>query len=341
MSKKLLITGGSGFVGNYLIEYFLKNSDYEIISLNKKNSLIETARLKNILNNFSQSDKKRLKLVNHNLRDEINVKSIKVPQNINLIIHLAAENNIDNSMLNPIDCIYDNVIGTLNILNFAKNADSIEKFIHFSSFEVFGAAPSNISFSEYDRYNSLNPFAASKAGAEELAVAFENCYSLPISIIHTMNIFGYRQDSKKFIPSTIKKIMNDQVVLIHSDANKSNPGSRKYIHASDLADGIKFIIDYDFSKIKKNLMETKCNKFNIVGLEEINNLQLAQHIASCIGKELNYKMVNFHENKPAHNLRFSLSSEKINALGWRPRSFYKTLKEVVNDYKANPDWLTS
>lgn len=339
MNKSILITGGSGFIGHYLIEYFLANSNFNIISIDKNDKLHESLRLKDILKNLSNLEKKRLKLIKHNLRDELTSKKIKKMNNINIIIHLAADTDVDNSILNPKDCIYDNIIGTLNVLNFAKRLENLENIIHFSTFEVFGPALKNVNFSEYDRYNSINPYAASKAGAEEIAVAFENCFSLPISIIHTMNVFGFRQDPKKFIPSTIKKIRDNEKIYIHSDIHFSNPGSRRYIHVNDLADGINFLINYDFSKIKSNSLNSKCNKFNLVGLEEINNLELAQKIASIQGKILNYEMVNFHEERPGHNLRFSLSGDKMKSLGWKPKSFKKNLIKVVEKYLANPEWL--
>ena len=114
--------------------------------------------------------------------------------------------------------------------------------MYFSTDEIFGVAPEGVSYKEYDRYNSTNPYSASKAAAEEFCVAYENTYKIPMIITHTMNVFGQRQHPEKFIPLCIKNIKEDKKVFIHSDSSKKIPGSRHYIHAADVADGTFFLI---------------------------------------------------------------------------------------------------
>ena len=132
----------------------------------------------------------------------------------------------------------DNVVGTANILEFARKQDNLERFVYFSTDEVFGCCSYGIKYKENDRYNSTNPYSATKAGAEELAVAYENTYKLPIYITHTMNVFGERQHPEKFIPMCIKRARDGEVITIHSDKTRTIPGSRHYIHAEDVSSAV-------------------------------------------------------------------------------------------------------
>ena len=144
----------------------------------------------------------------------------------------------------------DNVVGTAHILDYARKLDHLERFAYFSTDEVFGPAPKGINYQENDRYNSTNPYSASKAGGEELVVAFENTYGLPSLITHTMNVFGERQHPEKFIPMVIQRVRDGQKVLVHSNKEKTQAGSRHYIHAQDVADGLMFILNLKSYKHK-------------------------------------------------------------------------------------------
>ena len=154
-----------------------------------------------------------------------------------------------------------------------------------------------------------------------------------------MNVFGERQHPEKFIPMCIKKIRDGENVTIHSDKTKTIPGSRHYIHAEDVADAIYFLLK---EKINPELDfgNAKCPKFNIVGPEEINNLELAQLIADSQGKKLNYEMVDFHSSRPGHDLRYSLSGEKMKKLGWAPSiKLSQRIKQVVEWSLNNENWI--
>ena len=191
MRKRVLITGGAGFIAHHLISYLLRNTEYEIISLDRLDYSGNLNRLNNILLSFSKEDKSRLKIVFHDLKSEINTWIAKDIGDVNYIFHLAAGSHVDRSILNPMEFIYDNVVGTGHILEFARKMNEkkiLERFIYFSTDEVFGPAATGIDYKENDRYNSTNPYSATKAGGEELAVAFENTYNLPIYITHTMNV---------------------------------------------------------------------------------------------------------------------------------------------------------
>jgi dTDP-glucose 4,6-dehydratase len=232
----------------------------------------------------------------------------------------------------------DNVVGTCNILDYARSLDHLERFVYFSTDEVFGPAPNGISYEENDRYNSTNPYSASKAGGEELAVAFENTYGLPVYITHTMNVFGQRQHPEKYIPMCIRKVRDGEVITIHSDPTKTIPGSRHYIHAEDVADALLFLLGKNVKEVTWG--DAKCPKFNIVGGEELNNLDLARIIADSQGKELKYQMVDFHSARPGHDLRYALSGEKMRAMGWFPKNVRDRIAEVVQWTLTNERWIS-
>jgi dTDP-glucose 4,6-dehydratase len=237
--------------------------------------------------------------------------------------------------------VMDNVVGTTNLLQWARSLNNLERFVYFSTDEVFGPAPHGVNYKEYDRYNSTNPYSASKAAAEEICVAFENTYKLPIVVTHTMNVFGERQHPEKFIPMVIQKARDGESVTIHSDPTKTVPGSRHYIHAKDVADGLMFILEnlQDY-KHDSDYGGAKCPKFNLVGPEEIDNLSLANMIAGAQGKELVYEMVDFHSSRPGHDLRYALDGGLLKSLGWEPRiKFSERVKEVVEWTLANKRWL--
>jgi dTDP-glucose 4,6-dehydratase len=173
-----------------------------------------------VLEQFNDRDKRRVKIVFHDLKAEINSQIESAIGKPDIILHLAAASHVDRSILYPMEFVQDNVVGTVNLLDYARRLTKIEKFVYFSTDEIFGNAPESVSYSEYDRYNSTNPYSASKASAEEFCVAYENTYKLPIYITHTMNVFGERQHPEKFIPMTIQRVRDSQKVFIHSNEEK-------------------------------------------------------------------------------------------------------------------------
>ena len=340
--KNILITGGAGFISHHLIYYLIRKTNWNIISLDRLDYSGNLNRLDSILSELPDKDKSRVKVVFHDLKSEINPWIKKEMGEVNIILHLAAGSHVDRSINYPMEFVLDNVVGTANILDYAREINEskqLERFVYFSTDEVFGPAPKGVDYKENDRYNSTNPYSATKAGGEELAVAYENTYNLPVYITHTMNVFGERQHPEKFIPMCIKKIRDGESVTIHSDKTKKTPGSRHYIHAEDVAEAIYFILTNKI-EYEKDFGGAKCPKFNIVGSEELNNLELAQIIASCQGKELNYEMVDFHSSRPGHDLRYSLSGEKMKKLGWQPSiKLTERIKQVVEWSLKNDNWI--
>jgi len=336
--KRVLVTGGAGFIAHHLISQILKNTDWEVVSLDRLDFSGNLNRLHDVLKNFTHQDKSRVKVVFHDLKAAVNPLISADIGKVDYILHLAAGSHVDRSIEYPLEFVMDNVVATCNILDYARGLDNLERFVYFGTDEVFGPAPDGINYTENDRYNSTNPYSASKAGGEELAVAFENTYSLPVYITHTMNVFGQRQHPEKYIPMCIRKIRDGNVITIHSDPTKTIPGSRHYIHAEDVSDALLFLLNQQ-TITEKTWGGAKCPKFNIVGAEELNNLQLAQIIADVQGKELKYEMIDFHSARPGHDLRYALSGEKMKKLGWQPKDIRNRIKEVVEWTLANERWI--
>ena len=341
MSKRVLITGGAGFIAHHVIERILRTTDWEIVSLDRLDFSGNLNRLADMMQDIPQDQKGRLKIVWHDLKAEINPLTAAMIGDINIVLHLAAGSHVDRSIEFPMEFVMDNVVGTTNLLQYARTLPNLDRFVYFSTDEVFGPAPEGVNYAEYDRYNSTNPYSASKAAAEEICVAFENTYKLPIVVTHTMNVFGERQHPEKFIPMVIQKARDGEVVTVHSDPTKTFAGSRHYIHAKDVADGLMFILEnlQDY-KHTGDYGGAKCPKFNLVGPEEIDNLTLAKMIAGAVGKELQYEMTDFHSSRPGHDLRYALSGELLKSLGWEPKiKFSERVKEVVEWTLINTRWL--
>ena len=339
--KKILITGGAGFIAHHIIAHIIKNTDWDIVTLDRLDLSGNLNRLHEILYEFSAKDKKRLKVVFHDLKAEINSQIKSELGTPDMILHLAAASHVDRSIIYPMEFVLDNVVGTVNLLDFARSLKNLEKFVYFSTDEIFGNAPEGVSYKEYDRYNSTNPYSASKASAEEFCVAYENTYKLPIIITHTMNVFGERQHPEKFIPMTIQRVRDSEKVFIHANKEKTKAGSRHYIHAQDVADGLMFILGLKNYKHEGDFGNAKCPKFNLVGPEEINNLDLAQKIAEVQKKELIYELIDNHSSRPGHDLRYSLSPNLLKSLGWEPKIILsKRIEEVVDWSLKNKRWLS-
>ena len=338
---RVLITGGAGFVGHHLVEHLLKNTTWEIVSLDRLDGSSTLERLADL--DCWPQEKHRVRVVWHDLKSPINAHVAAKIGPVQVILHLAAASHVDRSIEDPMSFVMDNVVGTCNLLEYAglvngAGGDMLHRFIYFSTDEVFGPASSkdmphpynHLSYHEWDRYRSANPYAATKAGAEELCLAYQNTYRLPILISHCMNVFGERQHPEKFIPSTIRKVAKGETVTIHADATRTKPGSRFYIHARNVASAVLFLLRHG----------EPGDKYNIVGECEVDNLTLAEMIARAMGEPLRFELVDFHSSRPGHDLRYALSGEKMAKLGWKPPiEFEDSLRRVVKWTVEHREWL--
>ena len=333
---RVLITGSCGFAGHYMVKTFIdKENVTAVVGLERLSYSGNMNRISDVLQN--NINKNKYSIVHHDLRSNINEYTAKTLGQFDYIIHMCASTHVDRSITDPMSFVLDNVVGTCNILNFARTQTHLKKFIYFSTDEVFGSALNGVMHDEYATYNSSNPYSATKAGGEELAVAFRNTYKLPIYITHTMNIFGDRQHPEKYVPLCINKISNGETVYIHSNAERTISGSRFYIHLEDVASALWFIMNLDDTS---HFPSEYCPKFNIVGKEETSNLELAQYIADALGKPLKYEFVDFHTSRPGHDMRYALSGERLRKAGWEPsHTINQRIIEVVEWFKNNPNWL--
>jgi dTDP-glucose 4,6-dehydratase len=309
-----------------MVEALLKKTDWEIVVLD---CLTYAARGFERLRDINCFRQERVQIFTGDVSLPISEGVRREMGALDYILHMAAETHVDNSISDPAPFVRANVIGTMNMLEFARVCHP-EKFVYFSTDEVFGPAPEGAAFKEWDRYNSTNPYSASKAAGEELCLAWANTYRVPVVISHCMNVFGERQHPEKFLPMVINKVLRGEIVTIHSHPNKQRSGSRFYIHARNVADAVLFLLD------RAEVRE----KYNIVGEREVSNLEMAQRVAKIVGKPLRYEMVDFHSARPGHDLRYALDGTKLCEMGWNiPMTFEDSMAKTVRWTLNNPRWL--
>jgi dTDP-glucose 4,6-dehydratase len=326
--KKIIITGGCGFIGHHFTEHIYINTDWEIIIIDKlsyASNGFERLRDTEILNS------NRIKVFTNDLINEIPEGLIKeIGSDVDYIVHMAAETHVDNSIKDPKLFIMNNVMSTYNMLEYAKKLSNLKIFFYFSTDEVFGPALGDTLYKEWDRHKPTNPYSASKSAAEQICISYENTYKVPLMIVNVMNAFGERQHVEKFIPLCIKKVLNDEMVYIHSYPDKKTSGTRFYIHGRNIAAAVLFLI-------KKGKIG---EKYNISGEKELSNLEMAQMIAKFMNKELKYDMVDFHSDRPGHDLRYGLDGTKLFNMGFQlPLNFEESLRKTVEWTLKNKKWL--
>jgi dTDP-D-glucose 4,6-dehydratase len=300
----ILITGANGFVGRNLVDFLLRETEDKIVSLHRSPQP------------FRSND--RIKNIYYDLRDPIDQKTIKEIGNIDYIVHLAGSTCAKKSFIDPADTITNNMIGTANLLEYiCQNLTNLKQLLYFSTAEIFGPTINGTSFKESDPTNANSPYAATKIGAQELCVAYQRTYEIPVVFSYAMNSFGPYQSSEKFIPILIKKISEGEKVSIHLDGNSKTPLKRNYLHIKDMCDVILFLLHRGMPG----------QKYNIVAEEQTDNLMLAQIISKLLDKRLNYELTIQDQNTLAHPY---LNGEKLQKLGWRQKiRLEKGLEELI------------
>lgn len=356
---RVIITGGVGFIGHALVEHVLKNTDWDIIIIDKLSYASKGFdRLRSMGIKFGEED--RVRIFTFDLCNPLTVGLKKEFGEVNYIVHLAANTHIDDSIADPVPFIKNNVMSTVHMLEYARTLDSLQIFFYFSTDEVFGSAPGDISYTEEDKHNPTNPYSASKSAAEQICMSYNNTYRVPVIVCNTMNAFGERQHVEKFIPKVIKAILHSELIEVHADSSCTIPGSRFFIHSRNIAAAVLYLIHH--GEIGQ--------KYNIRGEREVNNLELVQLIHKLmleISNEENsllrqmiyryipsqpvilpkgvtnkpiVRLVNFHESRPFHDLRYCLDGTKLQELGFRlPVDFEESLKKTIFWTLKNPDWL--
>ena len=326
---RVLVTGGCGFIGHHLVEHLLKTTDTTVVVWDK---LTYASDGFNRLRDIDVYDDKRVMVLGVDFSKKITDGVVAETGEVDYIVHMGAETHVDNSIVDALPFVEANVLGTYHMLEYARTCGGLKKFFYFSTDEVFGPAEKGVKYKEWDRYNSTNPYAATKAGGEELCLAFANTHKVPIVVTHTMNVWGERQHPEKFFPMTIRKILKGEKNIIHSDAEKTTPGSRFYIHARNVASAITFLFGSSFVR----------EKYNIVGERELSNLDVVLSIGKFLGVDPIYELVDFHSSRPGHDLRYALDGGRMELMGWKiPLTFTESLEKTITWYlrDKNKRWL--
>ncbi len=331
MTMRCLITGGAGFIGHHLLEHLIENTDWELIVLDR---LSYAGDLNKIVD--SGIDLSRIRYVYHDIRAAFNDWVINEIGDIDYIIHMAAETHVDRSLVNAEPFVLTNMVGTYNMLEYAREINSrfkrLKKYIQVSTDEVYGPAPQGKRWSEWERLYPSNPYSATKAGGDCLALAYEKSFGLPVTITRTMNNFGERQHPEKFIPLIMKSILTGKTIQVHGQKKGDTweAGSRIWLHARNHADAILYLI--------KNHKQHDEKIVNVVGDTEVSNLEMIKLIESIMGKKAKWEWFDFHSSRPGHDLRYALDGSKLINLGWTPpvpfkESLEKTIKWTMGRSK--------
>lgn len=295
---RVLITGASGFIGSGVLDYMLEQTDWDF-------TCICSWRHKgNALNIKPQP---RVDVITHDL-----VGPLPDLGDFDYILNLASESHVDRSISDPVSFIENNVSSTLQMLEYARK-HTPKVFIQFSTDEVYGAT----AHKEWDVLLPSNPYSASKAAQEMIAMAYWKTYHVPVVITNSNNIVGKNQDPEKFIPKIIEQVNKNKEVTIHISGGK--PGSRYYNPVQNVADALLFILKLTGDgKTYKNTYDDRPMRFNLPGGTELSNLEAAKLIANLLGKPLKYKLVDVTALRPGYDEFYPKTEGALTALGWKP-----------------------
>ncbi len=338
--KKILITGGAGFIGSHVVRRFVTQyPGYDIYNLDALTYAGNLANLKDIEHHsnyhFIKGDITDAKFINELFHD----------YSFDAVIHLAAESHVDRSISNPLDFIMTNIVGTVNLLNAARDiwknkltsssSGRTEEglFYHISTDEVYGSLGETGLFTETTAYDPRSPYSASKASSDHLVFAYHHTYHLPVVLSNCSNNYGSHHFPEKLIPLAINNIKNNKPVPVYGKGENV----RDWLYVEDHARAIDLI----FHKGKTG------EKYNVGGNNEWKNIDLIQLLCRIMDKKLkrpegnSAKLITFVTDRPGHDLRYAIDSSKLQReLGWKPSlQFEEGLEKTVDWYLANEEWL--
>jgi dTDP-glucose 4,6-dehydratase len=332
MSKTIIITGGAGFIGSHVVRLFVtKYRDYKIINLD---ALTYAGNLEN-LRDIEDSDNYVFEKVN--ILDAEALDDLFARYKPDGVIHLAAESHVDRSILSPLDFVYTNVIGTVNLLNVAKKAwkNDFEgkRFYHVSTDEVYGALGDTGLFTESTKYDPHSPYSASKAASDHFVRAYGDTYGLPVVISNCSNNYGPYHFPEKLIPLFINNIIHKKPLPVYGDGLYT----RDWLFVKDHATAIDLV----FHKGKE------ADTYNIGGFNEWKNIDLVKLLCRQMDEKIggtageSEKLITYVKDRPGHDRRYAIDATKINKeLGWKPSvTFEEGLSQTIDWYLQNTDWL--
>lgn len=331
---KILITGGAGFIGSHVVRLFVnKYPNYEIVNLDKLTYAGNLENLKDI------DSKPNYSFVKGDIVDESFVNDLFANNNFDGVIHLAAESHVDRSITNPTEFIMTNIVGTVNLLNAAKQSwgdDFANKiFYHISTDEVYGSLGKEGFFYEDTAYDPRSPYSASKASSDHLVRAYQHTYKLPVKLSNCSNNYGSFQFPEKLIPLMINNIKNNKPLPVYGKGENV----RDWLWVNDHARAIDEI--FHNGKIGET--------YNIGGHNEWTNIDLVHLLCDIMDKKLgrekgeSAKLITFVKDRAGHDLRYAIDATKIkNELNWTPSiTFEVGLEKTVEWYLENEEWLNN
>jgi len=348
---RILFTGHGGFVGHHCLEHFIANTDWELICID---SFRHKGTCRRVVE--AHGDNPRVKTYKHDLSVPIDPQlegliferrlspdQFKIQTSaIDIIINMASESAVERSTQDPVSCLRNNHELMINMLEFARRCSHLKMFLHISTDEIYGEAPSVGGHKEWATVMPSNPYAASKAAQEALAIAYWRTYNLPVVIVNMMNVIGERQDPEKFLPKIIQKIALGQEMPIYADS-EDKIGSRVYLDAKNVADALIFLTKlpprryHDMHAMPEFV---RPDRYNICGADELNNLEMAKLVARIMDKELQYRLIASESARPGYDRRYMLDGTKLRQHGWCPPfSLRESLDRIVKWTLANPHWL--
>lgn len=335
MAKKILLTGVGGFIGSHCFAHILANTDWQIVG-------IDSWKHKGISERIAESKHyhencHRVKIFTHDLSAPLSDVLIEKIGHIDYVINFASDSHVDRSITNPVPFVQNNVSIILNMLEFARIVKP-SKFIQIGTDEVYGPTDGLNAHPEWSPILPSNPYSASKACQEAIAISYWRTYDMPIILTNVMNTFGEMQDPEKFVPMVISKLTKGQKIFIHSDPEGKNPGTRFWLHARNTSDALLYILKNVNPKQYPNY--DRPERFNIVGERQISNLDIAKMIANIMEYKLDYELVDAHSSRPGHDLHYGLSGDKLKEHGYQyPKNLEESMARTIDWTLANPRWI--